>query len=103
MFITSMSILFAVIRSRTFVVQMRPRKKPQQQRPTMRSVERAPRRIFGKTSSSVVCTVQTTENCVPMPSVMSIMKNMIAHSGDTGRRDTTSGYTMKAKPAPAPK
>ena len=58
----------------------------------MSAVGRRPRRsAAGKTSSSVVWTVQTTENCVPMPSVMSIMKNMMAHSGEMGRRDTTSG------------
>ena len=40
-------------------------------------------------------------NWVPMPSVSSMKKNRTDQSGDTGSRETDSGYAMNARPGPA--
>lgn len=37
---------------------------------------------------------------LPIPNVIIITKNKIDHNGEIGSLVTTSGYTMKAKPAP---
>ena len=56
--------------------------------------------MWGHKSTMVVTTVSKTVNCVPKPSVSSIMKNRMDHSGAIGNWETASGYTMNANPAP---
>lgn len=46
------------------------------------------------------CTHAEYNTCESSPSVKSIRKKSIDQTGDTGNLVTTSGYTMKAKPAP---
>lgn len=41
-----------------------------------------------------------TLTSLPIPNVIIITKNKIDHNGEIGSLVTTSGYTMKAKPAP---
>ena len=57
-------------------------------------------RVLGNWSRMEVDTVSTRANSESRPSVINMMKNRMAQSGETGREVTADGYTTNAKVTP---
>lgn len=57
--------------------------------------------LRGQESTMMDTMVSIRENWVPRPRASSMTKKRRAHTLEPGRRDTASGYTMKARPGPS--
>ena len=79
------------------MVRGRPSKYNEEQTTNKTAILRLRNSVIFSSMMAVIMT-STFTNCVLIPNMMIIRKNKMDHSGDIGKYDMASGFTMNASP-----